>query len=423
MNYDEALRYIHSVCWKGSIPGLERISKLCELLGNPQNKLRFIHVAGTNGKGSVSAMLYSILNKAGYRVGLFTSPYLVDFRERMSALGEDISREELCRVVERVRPYADSMEDSPTEFELITACAFEFFVRKGCDTVVLECGMGGRLDSTNVIEAPEISVITNIELDHVGYLGDTHEKIAAEKAGIIKGTPAVCGEVSKGAESVIQERCESVSSPLAFSRDVVLSDEKFTPDEFSFTYKDTPLFVPLCGLYQSKNVRTVLACVEILRERNYQISDGALSEGLSSVVWRARFETLCKNPRIIFDGAHNPDGARYTKATFSLLYPDKRAILVTGVMADKDHGEIASSFAEISHRAFTLTPDNPRSLSAEDYARELRGAGIDATACKDALSAVRCAVEEASEDTPILCAGSLYMYGEIVSACEGLGLL
>ena len=196
MTYDEALEYIHSVCWKGSRPGLSRITELTGLLGNPQDSLRFIHVAGTNGKGSVSAMTAGVLSAAGYKTGLFTSPFIVRFNERMQIDGHDISDEELAQITEYVRPYADSMADSPTEFELITAIAFVYFKRNNCDYVVLEVGMGGRLDSTNIIKAPSVavSVITGIAMDHTAFLGDTPEKIAAEKAGIIKeGVPVVFG--------------------------------------------------------------------------------------------------------------------------------------------------------------------------------------------------------------------------------------
>ena len=186
MNYSEALEYIHSICWTFTKPGLERISALCEKLGNPQDDLKFVHVAGTNGKGSFCSMLESVLRHAGYKTGLFTSPYIKVFNERMQFCGENISDEELAEITEYVKPFADSMEDKPTEFELITAIGFEYFKRKNCDVVILEAGMGGRLDSTNIIKSSLLSVITGIALDHVAFLGDTPEKIAAEKAGIIK---------------------------------------------------------------------------------------------------------------------------------------------------------------------------------------------------------------------------------------------
>ena len=206
MTYDEAVSYIHSVSWRGSRPGLSRIRELCRLIGDPQDKLRFVHVAGTNGKGSFCCMLSEVLREAGYKTGLFTSPYVVSFRERMRVDGQDISEASLSEVTEFVRTYADRMEDPPTEFELITAIAFEYFRREECDVVVLEVGMGGRLDSTNIITTTVLSVITEISLDHTAFLGDTVEKIAAEKAGIIKdGIPVIFTGTDARAASVIYE--------------------------------------------------------------------------------------------------------------------------------------------------------------------------------------------------------------------------
>lgn len=423
MTYAEALEYIHSVSWKGSVPGLERITELCARLGDPQKKLRFVHVAGTNGKGSVSSMIASVLTAAGYRTGLFTSPYLVDFCERMSVDGHDISHADLCESVERVRPAADAMADSPTEFELITAVAFDYFVGAQCDIVVLECGMGGRLDSTNVIEPPEIAVVTNIALDHTSFLGDTEVKIAAEKAGIIKSSsPLVLGVTSEEVREVFEEKCRSMGSELCIAHPAsILSDVTPSRDGISFIYNNMPLSVPLCGLYQKMNISTALRALEVLRGRGFKISDEDLRTGLESVRWRGRFETLCASPRIIFDGAHNPDGAAYTASTFRELYPGEKAVIVSGVMADKDCALMARSFADVGVCAFTLTPDNPRSMKAEDYARVLSEAGLVSKPCDSARDAVERAVCEAKRrGCPVLCAGSLYMYGEILTAVREL---
>ncbi|MBO7310992.1 MAG: bifunctional folylpolyglutamate synthase/dihydrofolate synthase, partial [Clostridia bacterium] len=215
MNYSEALEYIHSVNWCFCKPGLERIGELCRMLGEPQRELKFIHVAGTNGKGSFCSMLSSILKEAGYKTGLFTSPYIRFFNERMQINGEPISDSELAEITSYVRPFADQMTDKPTEFELITAICFEYFKRNGCDVVVLEAGMGGRLDSTNIIDASLLSVITGVSLDHTAFLGDTVEKIAAEKAGIIKsGCPVLLGGDSDEALCVVRKRAEARGAPL-----------------------------------------------------------------------------------------------------------------------------------------------------------------------------------------------------------------
>ena len=423
MNYKECLEYIHSVSWKGSRPGLERITELCKRMGDIQNSLRFVHVAGTNGKGSVSAMTSSVLSAAGYKTGLFTSPYLVDFCERMSVNGENISHESLCESVERVRPFADAMEDAPTEFELITAVAIDYFVKEKCDIVVFECGMGGRLDSTNIIEAPVAAVITNIALDHVSFLGDTEEKIAYEKAGIIKekknGTlDVILGGGTEGVRKVFEEKCRETGSSLCVASDEIsVSDIENTRDGIKYIYKKEEFFVPLCGLYQNMNIKTVLAVVESLQKNGWEISDEALRKGLSNVKWRGRFETLCEDPRVIFDGAHNPDGAAFTASTFNTLYPGEKAVIISGVMADKDSSDMASSFAKAGDSAFVFKPDNPRAMEASEYSLVLKNAGINAIPCENAFEAVKKGVALAKErNCPVLCAGSLYMYGEILDA-------
>jgi len=423
MTYQEALAYIHSVSWKGSMPGLERISELCSLLGEPQKKGRFIHVAGTNGKGSVSAMTASILKSSGYRTGLFTSPYLVDFCERMAVDGEYISHDDLIKVTERVKPYADRMAESPTEFELITAIAFEYFLYKKCDITVLECGMGGRLDSTNVIDPPVASVITNIALDHVSFLGNTPVLIANEKAGIIKrGSDTVFGGGRDEVEEVFIRKCnETGSAFINAEKEILLDDLHSSPEGISFKYKGKEYFVPLCGGYQKMNIRTVLALVESLRRQGYDITDEALRNGLAAVQWRGRFETLSSDPKVIFDGAHNPDGAAFTASTFNSLYPGKKAILVSGVMADKEYDIMAESFKKTADRAFVFKPDNPRALDAREYGNALKDKGIDAIPCSSPREALSLALSEAvASGSPVLCAGSLYMYGEILSALKEL---
>jgi len=418
MKYTECLNYIHSVSWKGSMPGLERITKLCSLLGNPQDSLRFVHVAGTNGKGSVCAMTSSVLRNAGYKVGTFTSPYLLDFCERMAVNGVNISHDDLCRATEKVRPLADSMEDAPTEFELITAITLVFFAEQKCDIVVFECGMGGRLDSTNVISESEVSVITNIALDHTKYLGDTKEKIAGEKAGIIKNSPVVVGFAEEKSLDVIRRKCvENGVEMLHSAEEIKLENVTAGVNGISFSYLGNDYSVPLCGLYQKVNVRTVLSICNLLREKGWKITDENIRDGLRSVKWIGRFEALCDEPRIIFDGAHNPDGAKFTKETFLALYPGKKAIIISGVMADKEYGVMAKDFAQISDFAYTITADNPRALSATAWADALSENGICAEGCANAKVAVEKAIVKSNETgSPILCVGSLYIYGEIVRA-------
>ena len=422
MTYEQALEYIHGVSWTFCKPGLERISELCEKLGNPQNSLKFIHVAGTNGKGSFCSMTDSVLRSAGYKVGLYTSPYITAFNERMRVNGENIPNETLARITERVRPIADGMKDKPTEFELITAIAFEYFKEEKCEIVVLEAGMGGRLDSTNIIRNPLLSVITGIALDHTAFLGDTVEKIAVEKAGIIKdGAPVLFGgdDVPRVVISEIaRERRSDFFTPDYHMIQNLVAD--LSGSTFIYkNYKDVK--INLLGLYQSRNAALVIEAVEILRSRGIEISDDALLHGLSLARWNARFEVINKDPLVIFDGAHNPQGILSATESISHYFNGYKVIVLSGVLADKDYRYIASKLSEISDRAFTITPDNPRALSAEDYAKVLCENGMNATATDGISSAIKMAVEEAGKtERPLVCLGSLYTYADVVAALRSL---
>ena len=324
MTYQEALDYIHSVCWKGSRPGLERTIELADRLGNPQNTLKFIHVAGTNGKGSTSAMLAAILQRAGYKVGLYTSPFILRFNERMRINGEDISDEELAQITALVRPHADAMADIPTEFELITAIALVYFARNHCDYVVFEVGMGGRLDSTNIITAETVaaSVITGIAMDHTAFLGDTPEKIAAEKAGIIKaevpvvygGNHPPVGETLPSPEAlscgrVIREKAAALNAPFVETDHTLLSNIRSDLFGADFDFGDSKqIHISLAGLYQPHNAANALTVVDVLRTRGLTLPEEAVRAGLASVTWPARFEVLSRSPLVIADGGHNPEG-------------------------------------------------------------------------------------------------------------------
>ncbi len=419
MNYSEAIEYIHSVNWTFCKPGLERVSELCHALGDPQDSLKFIHVAGTNGKGSFCAMTERILRSAGYKVGLFTSPYIVDFNERMRINGENISDGELCELCELIKPYADKMADKPTEFELITALAFLYFARNKCDIVVLECGLGGRLDATNVIKAPVLSVITGIALDHTSILGDTVEKIAAEKAGIIKkGVPVLwCGD-DKNAEKVISDKAKALDAPLLSVDRKGLKIREMTLDGTSFDFgKRKNIELSLLGTYQPLNAANVLTAIDILNEKGYHIEDKAVRDGFKEVVWPARFEIICKNPLIIADGGHNPDGIDMAVDGINRYFGGDMVGIITGVMADKDYKYMSSRIASVAKKVFCLTPDNPRALSADKYAEEFSALGIDAEAFGSVGDAVSAAMAWATEKgVPIVSLGSLYMYAEVLAA-------
>lgn len=421
MTYDEALEYIHSISWTFCKPGLERIEELCSRLGDPQKKLRFVHVAGTNGKGSFCSMLSSVLRKSGLKVGLYTSPYIRFFNERMCVDGEPISNEELAELCEYIKSISDSMTDKPTEFELITAIAFEYFYRHSCDVVVLEAGMGGRLDSTNIIRNPYLSVITGIALDHTAFLGDTVEKIAKEKAGIIKdGAPVLFGGDDESAASVIEATARDRGSDFYRTRYTELTNIRPSLDRTLFDFgNDKDIVIKLLGMYQPRNAANVIEAVRILRKRGLNISDSALRDGLADATWQGRFEIISKDPLMIFDGAHNPQGIRSAVESIKTYFGDKKVYLLTGVLRDKDYTAIAKDLSEVAQKAFTLTPDSPRALSSSEYAETLRGAGIEATAydsLSDALSAARNAAKR--DNVPLICLGSLYVYSSLMTEIE-----
>ncbi len=416
MNYEEALSYIHSINWRGSKPGLSRTRTLLEKLGNPEKSLPCIHIAGTNGKGSTAAMLDSILREAGYRVGLFTSPFVERFNERIVYNGLPIPDGELARLTGLLAPLAESMDDPPTEFELITALGFLYFAEMGCDAVVLEAGMGGRLDSTNVIEAPLLSIITGVALDHTAYLGDTVEKIAAEKAGIIKkGVPLLYGGETPSVMALLAEKAALLSAPFYVTDRSRLIVQKSDLSGSVVDYEDyVGLRLPLCGLYQPRNLATVLTAFRILAKRGLPVSEEALRKGLEKTVWKARFEVLTRNPLVLFDGSHNRQGIEAACEAIDYYFPGQKLVLVTGVMADKAYGEMASLLVPYAARVFAVRPDNPRALAAEALAETYRQAGAEAVPCDSMEKALTAALRAAEEENrPVIALGSLYMYGEL----------
>ncbi len=422
MTYEQALEYIHGVNWTFCKPGLERIGKLCSALGNPERSLRFIHVAGTNGKGSFSSMTASVLTACGLKVGLYTSPFILRFNERMRINGKDIPDKRLAELTERVKPIADAMTDKPTEFELITAIALLYFSEENVDVVVLECGMGGRLDSTNVIESTLLSVITGIALDHTAYLGDTTEKIAMEKAGIIKhGCPVLFGGEDPDAARVIAKEAELCGSPLYRPDYSLIELKKADLSGTAFDYKTHKgVEISLLGLYQPRNAALVLEALDILKNKLPEINDSDVLRGLKGARWQARFEKLYDSPTVIFDGAHNPEGIRSATESISHYFPKGGVIAVSGVLKDKDYNVIADELARVVSDAFTITPNSPRALSAEDYAEVLRERGINARPTESVREALVLAKQAAQRTgKPIVCLGSLYTYIDVFDVING----
>lgn len=421
MNINETLSYIHSVSWMGSRPGLSRTRELLRRMGNPQNDMRFVHVAGTNGKGSTCAMTASILQAAGYRVGLYTSPYILRFNERMKVDGVDISDDELSEITEYVKPFAESMEEHPTEFELVTAIGFEFFHRRRCDVVVLEVGMGGELDSTNIIEPPLLSVITEIDFDHTGVLGNTIAEIASAKAGIIKaGSPVVSADNLPDSAAVIEQTCRERGCAHITPNYAAIENPSFYEEGIAFHFEGAEYRVPLFGKYQYRNAAMAITVAKALNERGLTVSDEHIRLGLSRVSWRGRFERLASKPLFIYDGGHNPQGVTAAVNSYRALYSDTKAVILIGVMADKDYALEIDTILPIAGHFVTVRPDNPRALPAEKLAEKIISQGGSATPAQSVEEGVRLAVETAAGKIPVLALGSLYMYSELKEAFDRL---
>ncbi len=413
MNYKEAIEYIHSISWNKSRPGLSRIEKLLYLMGNPEKKLKFVHIVGTNGKGSTAKMLSCILTEAGYKTGLYVSPYVLRFNERIQMCGEMITDNELAEITEYVGRFADSMDDHPTEFEIVTAIGFEYFCRSKADIVVLEAGMGGLLDSTNVISAPELVIITEIGLDHTGILGNTIKDIAKTKAGVIKeGTQVLSFATSEESENVISSVCKEKNVPL-YNPDfdnvklVSASIQGFVLD----VGEHKGVKVTLTGKYQLRNIAAVAKAVELLQNK-FPVKNDALYKGFEKTVWHGRFELLQNDPVVITDGGHNPQGIRGAVDSFKLHFGNEKALIVFGVMADKDVETIISMVSEIASEVITVSPNNPRAANAVELAEKFKISGVKSISADSVSAGIKLALE-ISEGRKIFALGSLYMYPEI----------
>lgn len=415
MTIEQAMEFISGVSWLGSRPGLERVRQLLALLGDPQDTLRFVHVAGTNGKGSTAAMLASILRAAGYRTGLYISPYIERFNERMQVNGVPITDAELAAVCDRLQPCVATMADPPTEFELVTAAAFQWFADRQCDIVVLEVGLGGRLDATNVIRTPECAVITNIGLDHTAVLGDTVAQIAFEKAGILKpGARAVSYQQSPEAAAVLHDVCRERGVPLTEADFAAIEPLTDSVDGQTFRYRDgAALSLPLLGAHQRKNAAVALETIAALRTVGWTISDDAVRAGLRAVAWPARFEILSRSPWFVLDGGHNPQCAETVAANLERYFPKKRKILLVGLLADKDYTAMTDMLAPQADAFVAVTPESERALPACELAAHLRRYGKPVTACAAVPEGVETARSMAGADDVVCATGSLYMAGEI----------
>lgn len=440
MDFDP-IAYINTPRWQASRLGLERIRELLERLGRPQDRLKFVHVAGTNGKGSICAYLASILSAAGHRTGMFTSPYIERFEERIRVDGAMISPDELRDVTLAVREHAEAMAeetgDHPTEFELMTAVALEHFARCGCDIVVLEVGLGGRLDSTNVIDAPEACVIARIGLDHTALLGNTLAAIAGEKAGIIKeGSAVVSWPQEPEAMAVIEHAaaehgCELRMPDFAQLEEGAVKWEDGASPFRPFSYKEwADLRTGILGSYQPQNATVALEAVDVLRGRGWRIPDEAVRAGVAQTRWPGRFEIVegGSSPdgfATVVDGGHNPQGARALADSLAEVFPGRKPVFVIGVLEDKDYPRMLEDALPLGSAFVCVTPDNPRALPAHKLARAIRWTGQDLLGCsacvnpvvaRDFEDAIRRARELADPDGLICAFGSLYSVAALKEA-------
>lgn len=415
MSYESTLAYIHRVQWRGQKPGLERIQALLAHLGHPERRLKFVHIGGTNGKGSTAALIESVLRCAGYRTGLYTSPYLNRFNERIRVDGQEIPDATLEQIVDELRPFADAMEDLPSEFELITAIALEYFARMRCDIVVLEVGLGGEFDATNVIDCPEAAVLTAIGLDHTAVLGPTVADIARTKAGIIKegGDVISYGHLPE-ADAVIQAACEARHAKLwqvDFSS-IVLKSLTLEARTFDLgPFQD--LTMPLLASYQPKNAATALTALGVLAQKGWHITPDHIRQGFANVRWPGRFEVLGKNPVFLLDGSHNPQGMAATADSLRELFPGERFVFLLGVMADKDVDSMLDILTPLASQCFTVTAPNPRALSGQALAEKLRERGCPAECCASIPEAVAAAQGAAGYEGHVCALGTLYFSGDV----------
>ncbi len=435
--YLEALEWIHSLGRFGSKPGLERITALLEMMENPHHRICFIHVGGTNGKGSTAVMLASIMRSAGYRVGLYTSPYLLSFTNRMAVNGSDIAHRDLVRLVDRVRPMVEKISGDQdlgemTEFEVVTALALEYFAFQQVDLVVFEVGLGGRLDATNVVN-PLLSIITNISLEHTAVLGSTIEAIAAEKAGIIKKEkPLLTAAEDKRALTVFQARCRELKAPFyrvyplqvktehnRQNKPVAVLDQ-ITDQGQIFSYHGFSLdleglFIPLRGKYQLNNAATALAALELLAEE-FPVSVSAVRNGLAEISWPGRLELLQREPLLIMDGAHNPAAIEKLAEAVTQYFNYRRLILIIGILADKDIAAMLEHILPLAAAVIFTRPVLPRAADPYDVAAfavshfNLPKEHLVIDAYDEALDR---ALELAGPGDAVLVTGSLYTVSDI----------
>ncbi|GBF10824.1 MAG: bifunctional folylpolyglutamate synthase/dihydrofolate synthase [Tepidibacillus sp.] len=423
---EEAIEWIHSLKTLGIKPGLDRMEWMLERLDHPERRVKFVHVAGTNGKGSTVSFISQVLRKSGYKVGTFTSPYLIEFTNRIQVNGKDISGEDLVKTLNQVIPLAEELSHlelgAPTEFEVVTAIAIQYFATIAYpDVVVWETGLGGRLDSTNVVH-PIVSVITNVGYDHMNLLGDTIKEIAWEKAGIIKpGVPVISGVEDEEALQVIKEMAASKKAPIyQLNEHFTFTANKINQEGSSFDFTDPFLTMPeiqirMLGPHQVKNAAVSLMALDVLRQfYAFYIDEEAFYSGMKSTFWPGRLEVLSEQPKIVIDGAHNPEGAKSLAETIS-LFSYQRCIMVTGILADKAISNFYQAILPIADLLIVTEPDFPRAAKTEDVRNKIHSIDQqkEVIEISNWQQAVDRAIQMADPDDLVIITGSLYMISDV----------
>ncbi len=414
--------YINSPDWRNSRMGMDRITELMHRLGDPQDYMHIIHVAGTNGKGSTCAFIASVLQEAGIRTGLFTSPYIIRFADRIHVDGHEISDDDLMRATLEVRAQAEAMEDHPTEFELMCAVALVHFRNMKCEYAILETGLGGLLDATNVVAHPQLCVMTPISFDHMAILGNSLHAIAWQKAGIIKpGAEVVSSPQDEEVIPVFKQQCRKTGCSLTFVDNDAIEG---TPSDFSYKqFKHIKL--RLLGSYQPENAATAIEAIEALRREGVKITDEQVQRGLEKTQWIGRFQIVAHNPTTIVDGGHNPQGAHALVQSLKQMFPGQKAVFCMGVLSDKDYIKMIDEVIPYASRFVCITPPNPRALEAEDLAKVIHNEGEDLVGCEAAENPVVAdsiyeGIERArgiaGRDGLVVAFGSLYSIGEVMDA-------
>ncbi|MBR6325701.1 MAG: bifunctional folylpolyglutamate synthase/dihydrofolate synthase [Lachnospiraceae bacterium] len=424
MTESEAMEYVEELGRAGITPGLERIRELLRRMGDPQDRLRFVHIAGTNGKGSTLAYVSTVLGCAGYRVGRFLSPTIRTYRERIQVGRQPITKAALCEGLELIQEHIRAMQaeglGSPSLFEAETALGFWYFLQKGCDIVVLECGMGGEQDATNVVETAVVNVLASITMDHMAFLGDTTAAIAEQKAGIFRrGVPVVTASQLPEVMEVIRRRAEELNAPVHVADAAEAKHVKYGLAKQTFDYKGyKKLEIALAGSYQIDNAVLAVEVIEALREE-FKISEQALRKGLRETQWPGRFTVLEKKPVFIADGAHNADAARRLAESLDFYFTNKRILFIMGILKDKEYRKIIEITAPYAAQIFTIrTPGNPRAMDALELAREVREVNPNVTVADSVEEAIELTHLMAAPEDVIVAFGSLSFLGSVLDYFE-----